>query len=134
MPAPDARRRPTAGRARRPAGPRRPSRAAGTTPPTPASTPSTSPVPPSAPTNLTASEVRTGSVTLTWTAATSGCCAIAGYDITYYQEFGDIVFSASVGAVTSTTITAHLGRGPAVLVPIDRPGQPRSTLELVGQR
>ncbi|MEU7976609.1 cellulose binding domain-containing protein [Micromonospora sp. NPDC049089] len=87
---------------------------AGTAPPpptAPSSTPSTSPVPPSAPTNLTASEVRSASVTLTWTAATSGCCAIAGYDITYYQEFGDIVFSASVGAVTSTTITSYLGAG-----------------------
>ncbi|MGC4756599.1 cellulose binding domain-containing protein [Micromonospora trifolii] len=87
---------------------------AGTIPPTPttpSSTPSTSPVPPSAPTNLTASEVRSASVTLTWTAAMSGCCAIAGYDITYYQEFGDIVFSASVGAVTSTTITNSLGSG-----------------------
>ncbi|MGC4870076.1 cellulose binding domain-containing protein [Micromonospora sp. DT53] len=83
----------------------------GTAPPTPPSTPSTSPVPPSAPTNLTASEVRSASVTLTWTAAAPGCCAIAGYDITYYQEFGDIVFSASVGAVTSTTITGHLGSG-----------------------
>jgi cellulase/cellobiase CelA1 len=81
------------------------------TPTTPSTTPSTSPVPPSAPTNLTASEVRSASVTLTWTAATPGCCAIAGYDITYYQEFGDIVFSASVGAVTSTTITGHLGSG-----------------------
>lgn len=83
----------------------------GTAPPTPPSTPSTSPVPPGAPTNLTASEVRSASVTLTWTAATPGCCAIAGYDITYYQEFGDIVFSTSVGAVTSTTITSHLGSG-----------------------
>ncbi|MET8264722.1 cellulose binding domain-containing protein [Micromonospora arida] len=81
------------------------------TPTTPSSTPSTSPVPPSAPTNLTASEVRTGSITLTWTAATSGCCAITGYDITYYQEFGDIVLSASAGAVTTTTITAHVGPG-----------------------
>lgn len=84
---------------------------AGATPTTPSSTPSTSPVPPGAPTNLSASEVRSASVTLTWTAATSGCCAITGYDITYYQEFGDIVFSASVGAVTSTTITGHLGSG-----------------------
>ncbi|MEU8254303.1 cellulose binding domain-containing protein [Micromonospora inaquosa] len=83
----------------------------GTAPLTPASTPSTAPVPPSAPTNLTASEVRTGSVTLTWTAATSGCCAITGYDITYYQEFGDVILSATAGAVTSTTITAHVGPG-----------------------
>ncbi|MET8094800.1 cellulose binding domain-containing protein, partial [Micromonospora sp. NPDC005220] len=86
----------------------------GTAPPTPTtapSTPNTSPFPPSAPTNLTASEVRTGSVTLTWTAATPGCCAITGYDITYYQEFGDVVLSASAGAVTTTTITAHVGPG-----------------------
>lgn len=81
------------------------------TPTTPSSTPSTSPVPPSAPTNLTASEVRTGSITLTWTAATSGCCAITGYDIAYYQEFGDIGLSATAGAVTTTTITAHVGPG-----------------------
>ncbi|MEU7848528.1 cellulose binding domain-containing protein [Micromonospora parva] len=84
---------------------------AGTAPPAPASTPSTTPVPPSPPTNLTASEVRTGSITLTWTAATSSCCAITGYDITYYQEFGDVIFSATAGAVTSTTITTHVGPG-----------------------
>ncbi|TNH29931.1 glucanase [Micromonospora orduensis] len=86
----------------------------GTAPPTPTaapSTPNTSPFPPSAPTNLAASEVRTGSVTLTWTAATPGCCAIAGYDITYYQEFGDLAFSASVGAVTTTKITNYIGPG-----------------------
>ncbi|MEU1590638.1 cellulose binding domain-containing protein [Micromonospora sp. NPDC005710] len=88
-----------------------PARTAPPTPTGPSSTPSTSAILPSAPTNLTASEVRSASVTLTWTAATPGCCAIAGYDITYYQEFGDIVFSASVGAVTSTTITGHLGSG-----------------------
>ncbi|MFI6069223.1 cellulose binding domain-containing protein [Micromonospora sp. NPDC051227] len=87
---------------------------AGTAPPTPttpSSTPSTSPVPPSAPTNLTASEVRSTSITFTWTAATSGCCAITGYDIVYYQEFGDIGLSATAGAVTTTTITAHVGPG-----------------------
>ncbi|MEU8157455.1 cellulose binding domain-containing protein [Micromonospora sp. NPDC048986] len=89
---------------------------AGTAPPTPtptapSSTPSTAPVPPSPPTNLTASEVRTGSITLTWTAAASSCCAITGYDITYYQEFGDVIFSATAGAVTTTTITAHVGPG-----------------------
>ncbi|MEH0931351.1 cellulose binding domain-containing protein [Micromonospora sp. CPCC 205558] len=83
----------------------------GTAPLAPASTPSTAPVPPSAPTNLAASEVRTGSVTLTWTAATSGCCAITGYDITYYQEFGDVILSATAGAVTTTTITTHIGPG-----------------------
>ncbi|MEV1071585.1 cellulose binding domain-containing protein [Micromonospora parva] len=81
------------------------------TAPAPVSTPSTTPVPPSPPTNLTASEVRTGSITLTWTAATSSCCAITGYDITYYQEFGDVILSATAGAVTTTTITAHVGPG-----------------------
>ncbi|WP_030333759.1 cellulose binding domain-containing protein [Micromonospora parva] len=84
---------------------------AGTAPPAPVSTPSTTPVPPSPPTNVTASEVRTGAITLTWTAATSGCCGIAGYDIAYSQEFGDIGLSATAGAVTTTTITAHVGPG-----------------------
>ncbi|MFY1620340.1 cellulose binding domain-containing protein [Micromonospora sp. WMMD736] len=86
----------------------------GTAPPpptTPPGTPGTSPFPPSPPTNLTASEVRTGSVTLTWTAAKPGCCAIVGYDITYYQAFDDVIYSASVGAVTSTTITSYIGPG-----------------------
>lgn len=69
------------------------------------------PFPPSAPTNLAAGEVRTGSVTLTWTAATPGCCPVAGYDITYYQAFDDVIYSASVGAVTSTTITNYLRPG-----------------------
>ncbi|MEU7752292.1 cellulose binding domain-containing protein [Micromonospora sp. NPDC049101] len=85
-----------------------------TAPPAPTtapSTPNTSPFPPSAPTNLTASEVRTGSVTLTWTAARPGCCAVTGYDITYYQAFDDVVYSASVGAVTTTTITSYIGSG-----------------------
>ncbi|WP_309232104.1 cellulose binding domain-containing protein [Micromonospora tarensis] len=83
----------------------------GTTPTTAPSTPGTSPFPPSTPTNLTASEVKTGSVTLTWTAATPGCCAVTGYDITYYQVFDDVVYSASVGAVTTTTITGSLRPG-----------------------
>ncbi|MFI5837842.1 cellulose binding domain-containing protein [Micromonospora sp. NPDC051300] len=85
--------------------------AAEPTPTTAASTPNTSPFPPSAPTNLTATAVRTGSVTLTWTAATPGCCAIAGYDITYYQAFDDVIYSAGVGAVTTTTITNYLQPG-----------------------
>jgi hypothetical protein len=86
----------------------------GTAPPaptTPPGTPDTSPFPPSPPTNLSASEVRSGSVTLTWTAAKPGCCAIAGYDITYYQAFDDVIYSASVGAVTTTTITNYIRSG-----------------------
>ncbi|MFG1651529.1 cellulose binding domain-containing protein [Micromonospora sp. NPDC049275] len=81
-------------------------------PPTsPPGTPNTSPFPPSAPTNLTATEVRTGSVTLTWTAARPGCCAVTGYDITYYQAFDDVIYSASVGAVTTTTISNYIQPG-----------------------
>ncbi|WP_328341952.1 cellulose binding domain-containing protein [Micromonospora sp. NBC_00421] len=80
-------------------------------PTTPPSTPDTSPFPPSAPTNVTASQVRAGSVTLTWTAATPGCCAIAGYDITYYMAFDDVVVAASVGNVTTTTISNYLRAG-----------------------
>lgn len=75
------------------------------------STPSTTPFPPSPPTNLTASEVTTRSVTLTWTAATPGCCLVAGYDITYYQPFDDVLYSASVGDVTTTTITGYIQPG-----------------------
>ncbi|WFE40918.1 cellulose binding domain-containing protein [Micromonospora sp. WMMD998] len=81
------------------------------TPTTAPSTPNTSPFPPTAPTNLTASEVRTGSVTLTWTAAKPGCCAVVGYDITYYQVFSDVIYSASIGNVTTTTISNYVGPG-----------------------
>ncbi|WP_089156214.1 cellulose binding domain-containing protein [Micromonospora sp. NBS 11-29] len=80
-------------------------------PATAPSTPNTSPFPPSAPTNLTATQVRTRSVTLTWTAATPGCCPVTGYDITYYQAFDDVIYSASVGAVTTATITNYLQPG-----------------------
>ena len=83
----------------------------GTAPPTAPGTPNTSPFPPSAPTNLAASEVRTGSVTLTWTAARPGCCAVTGYDITYYQAFDDVIYSASVGAVTTATISNYIRPG-----------------------
>lgn len=86
----------------------------GTAPPTPTTsltTPNTSPFPPSAPTSLAAGEVRTGSVTLTWTAARPGCCPVVGYDITYYQAFDDVIYSASVGAVTTATITNYVQPG-----------------------
>ncbi|WP_422754186.1 cellulose binding domain-containing protein [Micromonospora sp. WMMD708] len=81
------------------------------TPTIPPGTPDTSPFPPGVPTNVTASQVRTRSVTLTWTAATRGCCAIAGYDITYYSPFDDVVMSASVGDVTTTTISNYITPG-----------------------
>jgi hypothetical protein len=66
---------------------------------------STTPFPPGATTNLVASVVRTGSVTLTWTAAPRGCCVIVAYDISYTQAFNDIVWQTSVGNVTTATIS-----------------------------
>ncbi|WP_194821069.1 cellulose binding domain-containing protein [Micromonospora sp. S-DT3-3-22] len=102
--------------------------AAATAPPTtPPGTPNTSPFPPGVPTNVVASQVRTGSVTLTWTAATPGCCAIAGYDITYYSPFDDVVMSASVGNVTTTTITSYISAGRQYLFRI-------SARDVVGHR
>ncbi|MGV9370442.1 cellulose binding domain-containing protein [Micromonospora tulbaghiae] len=86
----------------------------GTAPPPPTSTPSTpstTPFPPSAPTNLTATRVRSTSVTLTWTAATRGCCPVVGYDITYYQAFDDVVYGVSLGDVTTATITTYIQPG-----------------------
>ncbi|MFG1849388.1 cellulose binding domain-containing protein [Micromonospora carbonacea] len=87
--------------------------AAATTSPAPTgpTAPNPSPFPPSTPTNVTATAVRTGSVTLTWTASTPGCCPVTGYDITYYMAFDDVVFSASVGNVTTTTISNYIGPG-----------------------
>ncbi|MET8067180.1 cellulose binding domain-containing protein, partial [Micromonospora sp. NPDC005313] len=73
--------------------------------------PSTTPFPPSAPTNLTATQVRTTSVTLTWTAATPGCCAVAGYDIVYFNPFDDVVYSLSLGDVTTATVTSYIQPG-----------------------
>ncbi|MEV4725954.1 cellulose binding domain-containing protein [Micromonospora humida] len=106
---------------------------AATTPPptaaptTPPGTPNTSPFPPGVPTNVTAVQVRTRSVTLTWTAATPGCCAIAGYDITYYSPFDDVVMSASVGDVTTTTISNYITPGRQYLFRI-------SARDVVGHR
>ncbi|MBF5030786.1 cellulose binding domain-containing protein [Micromonospora sp. ANENR4] len=73
--------------------------------------PSTTPFPPSAPTHLAATQVRTTSVTLTWTAAARGCCPVVGYDITYYQAFSDVIYSLSLGDVTTVTITNYIQPG-----------------------
>lgn len=75
------------------------------------SLPPISPFPPGPPSNLTATAVTTGSVTLSWTASTRGCCQIVGYDITYYQAFNDIVWTQQVvGNVTTATVTASITR------------------------
>ncbi|WP_435148099.1 cellulose binding domain-containing protein [Micromonospora aurantiaca (nom. illeg.)] len=100
-----------------PGGPAVPAAEPTGTAPSPTSTPgtpdppSTTPFPPSAPTNLTATRVRTTSVTLTWTAATRGCCPVVGYDIMYYQAFDDVVYGLSLGDVTTATITGYIQPG-----------------------
>jgi endoglucanase/cellulose 1,4-beta-cellobiosidase len=80
-------------------------------PPTTVPTPDTSPYPPSAPTDLVATRVTSTSVTLSWTAAARGCCAIAGYDVTYVEAFNDIFWAVPVGDVTTTTITGSIRPG-----------------------
>lgn len=78
--------------------------------PTSGTTPGTSPFPPSAPTNLVATAVTSGSVTLSWTASTRGCCEIVGYDVFYMQAYYDVAFSQQVGNVTTVTVTANIAR------------------------
>jgi hypothetical protein len=88
-----------------------PGQVAMTSPPPPSggpSTPNTSPFPPTPPTNLHATSVTSNSVTLEWTASSRGCCAIAGYSITYRDVFNDIFWSMSVGNVTSVTVTENI--------------------------
>ena len=70
--------------------------------------PNPSPFPPSAPTNVTATTVRTTSITLTWTASTPGCCAVTGYDILYQRAFNDVYSTTSVGNVTTVTLTSDV--------------------------
>jgi hypothetical protein len=83
-----------------------------TPPPAPSgSTPNTSPFPPGAPTNLAATQVTTTSVTLTWTASTPGCCAVAGYDVSYLQAFNDVIWGQTAGNATTVTITANIRSG-----------------------
>lgn len=75
--------------------------------PTP-SLPNTSPFPPSAPIGLVATSVGAHSITLAWTAATPGCCAVESYQIYYNQAFNDVIYTMSVGNVTTATITANI--------------------------
>lgn len=70
-------------------------------------TPDSTAFPPGAPTGLTAT-VTSGSVTLSWAAAHPGCCAVARYEVTYWQAFNDVGWIASVGNVTTATITANI--------------------------
>ncbi|WP_431974389.1 cellulose binding domain-containing protein [Micromonospora haikouensis] len=69
-------------------------------PPAPASTPA----PPAPPTLLTATQVTSTSVTLSWTASIAGCCAITNYTIMYPEPFSDVIPTTVVGNVTTATI------------------------------
>ena len=74
-------------------------------PPSPTgATPDPSTLRPTAPTNLVATSVTTYSVTLTWTASTSGCCDITGYEIWHGRRFYDVIWVTPVGNVTTVTI------------------------------
>ncbi|SCG56839.1 fibronectin type III domain-containing protein [Micromonospora rifamycinica] len=75
---------------------------ASTAPPSP---PSSTPAPPAPPTLLRATTVTSTSVTLTWTAAVPGCCAITNYTIMYPEAFSDVIPTTTVGNVTTATIT-----------------------------
>jgi cellulose binding protein with CBM2 domain/fibronectin type III domain protein len=83
-------------------------------PPTPSSStpgptdPATPPVGPTGPTDLRATTVTTGSVTLAWSPATPGNHPIARYDITYTQAFNDLYWSQSA---TSDATTAFVANG-----------------------
>lgn len=67
--------------------------------------PATPPIAPTGPADLRVSAVTTGSVTLTWTAATPGNHPIDRYEITYNQAFNDIFWlQNAVADATSITI------------------------------
>jgi len=74
-------------------------------PPTSPTPPNPSPFPPTAPADLHVTGVTSTSVTLAWTASAPGCCAIAGYDITYTQAFNDVISTQPIGNVTTYTFT-----------------------------
>jgi hypothetical protein len=82
-----------------------------TAPTTPTPSGPTLPPPPpgpGAPTGLRVTAISPGSVTLSWTASTVGCCAIAGYSIGYSQAFNDLYLSQWAGDVTTVTITGGI--------------------------
>lgn len=78
------------------------------TAPPPGPSASRSPFPPTAPTDLVATRVRAGAVTLTWTASRRGCCDIEGYDISVHPAFNDVIWIERVGDVTTATITSNI--------------------------
>jgi hypothetical protein len=77
--------------------------------PTPTPTPTATAEPPGAPSDLRVTGITPGSVTLSWNPSTGGCCALAGYQISYSRAFNDVFWSQSVGNVTTATITSSIG-------------------------
>ncbi|MEU4421724.1 cellulose binding domain-containing protein [Actinoplanes sp. NPDC024001] len=77
-------------------------------PSVPAPTPSMSPLPPSAPSGLAATVIRSTAITLSWTPSRPGCCAVAGYHITWNQAFDDIYRATDAGDGTSFTIAENI--------------------------
>ncbi|GIE95594.1 cellulose binding domain-containing protein [Paractinoplanes rishiriensis] len=81
--------------------------------PTPTSTPTLPPPTSSTPpllspvTDLRATAVTPGSITLAWSPP-AGCCAIASYTVSYTQAFNDIVWSQPAGTATTVTITGSI--------------------------
>lgn len=67
-----------------------------------------SPYPPGAPGNLHVVGVTSASIALAWTASTSGCCGVAGYDIIYGTAFNDVLSTLDVGNVTSFTFRTSI--------------------------
>lgn len=93
-------------------GPPSPSPSVSPTPSDPVpSVPNPSPYPPTAPGALTATAVHANSVTLSWTASQHGCCPVDHYVITYYQAFNDVIWSTTVGNVTTATVTGNINAG-----------------------
>jgi hypothetical protein len=77
-------------------------------PPLPSGPINPSPYPPSVPGDLTATAVHADSVTLSWTASHGGCCGVDHYVVQYWQAFDDVIRSATVGDVTTATITGGI--------------------------
>ncbi len=71
-------------------------------------TPNPSPYPPTVPADLTATAVHANSVTLSWGASQGGCCGVDHYVISYTQAFNDVFWSATVGNVTTATVTGNI--------------------------
>jgi cellulose 1,4-beta-cellobiosidase len=88
--------------------PSSPPRPSDPVPPLPSGPTNPSPFPPTVPGDLHATAVHAGSVTLAWTASRGGCCGVDHYVVMYGGTFDDVVRTATVGNVTTATITSGI--------------------------